>query len=119
LGVTVEHEHTKHRIDVLRNIDASVRFLSMEPLISDAGNLNLEAIHWVIVGGESGANARQMNPEWAINIQKQCAKQNVAFFFKQWGTWGEDGVKRNKKENGNILLGKEWKEEPIFERIAI
>jgi protein gp37 len=53
-----------------------------------------------------------MNPEWVINIQKQCAKQKVAFFFKQWGTWGEDGVRRNKKKNGSRLLGKEWKEEP-------
>jgi protein gp37 len=112
LGVTVEQEHTKHRIDVLRNIDASIRFISIEPLISNVGVLNLAKIHWVIVGGESGANARRMNPQWAINIQKQCAQQNVAFFFKQWGTWGEDGVKRSKKANGSTLLGKEWKEEP-------
>ena len=114
LGVTVEHEHTKERIDFLRNIAASVRFISIEPLINDVGTLNLEGIHWVIVGGESGVSARPMNSQWVINIQKQCAEQKVAFFFKQWGTWGEDGVKRNKKENGSFLLGKEWKEEPIF-----
>jgi protein gp37 len=112
LGVTVEHGQTKHRIDVLRNINASVRFVSIEPLIGDVGTLDLTDIHWIIVGGESGISARRMNPEWAINIQKQCAEQNVAFFFKQWGTWGQDGVKRNKKTNGSILLGQEWKEEP-------
>ncbi len=118
LGVTVEYEKTKNRIDVLRNIDAAIRFISIEPLIGDVGKLNLKGIHWVIVGGESGVCARPMNPEWAINIQKQCAKQDVAFFFKQWGTWGEDGIKRSKKENGSILLGKEWKEEPITRIIA-
>jgi protein gp37 len=53
-----------------------------------------------------------MNPDWAINIQKQCLEQNVAFFFKQWGTWGADGIKRSKHANGSMLLGKEWKEEP-------
>jgi len=53
-----------------------------------------------------------MKPEWAINIQKQCTEQKATFFFKQWGTWGEDCVKRNKKENGSIFLGREWKEEP-------
>ena len=119
LGVTVEHEETKPRIDILRNINAAIRFVSIEPLIGDVGNLNLTDIHWIIVGGESGVSARPMNPEWAINIQKQCAEQKVAFFFKQWGTWGEDGVKRNKKKNGSILLGKEWKEEPMIESIAI
>ena len=112
LGVTVEHGLTKNRIDVLKNIKASVRFVSIEPLVGDVGALDLTGIHWVIVGGESGGSARPMNPEWAINIQKQCAEQKVAFFFKQWGTWGEDGVKRNKKTNGSVLLGQEWKEEP-------
>jgi protein gp37 len=119
LGVTVEHEDTKHRIDVLRNINATIRFISFEPLIGNVGKLNLDKIHWVIVGGESGVCARPMQRQWAINIQKQCAEQKVAFFFKQWGTWGEDGVKRNKKENGSILLGKEWKEEPLLKIVAI
>lgn len=115
LGVTVEHGKTKHRIDILRQIDANIHFLSIEPLIGDVGKLDLSNIHWVIVGGESGVRARPMDPQWAINIQKQCQEQNVAFFFKQWGTWGEDGVKRNKKANGSVLLGKEWKEEPAVE----
>ncbi len=112
LGVTVENSKTKHRIDVLRNIDAEIKFLSIEPLIGNVGVLNLRNIDWVIVGGESGHKARPMKPEWAIDIQKQCDEQEVAFFFKQWGTWGEDGVKRSKKANGRILLGQEWNEEP-------
>jgi protein gp37 len=115
LGVTVEHEKTKHRIDVLREIDAKIRFLSIEPLIGDVGILDLTNIHWVIVGGESGVCARPMNPQWDINVQKQCKEQGVAFFFKQWGTWGEDGIRRNKKENGSMLMGRKWKEEPIIE----
>jgi protein gp37 len=114
LGVTVEHENTKHRIDALREIDATVRFVSIEPLIGDVGTLDLSDIHWVIVGGESGISARPMKPQWAINVQEQCAEQEVAFFFKQWGTWGSDGVRRSKKENGSVLLGKTWKEEPVF-----
>lgn len=115
LGVTVENASTKNRIDALRNIDAEIKFLSIEPLIADVGILDLKNIHWVIVGGESGHKARPMDPQWAIDIQKQCDEQGVAFFFKQWGTWGEDGVKRSKKANGRILLGKEWNEEPEIE----
>lgn len=118
LGVTVENSKTKNRIDVLRNIDAEIRFLSIEPLIADVGKLDLSNIHWVIVGGESGHKARPMKPEWAIDIQRQCDEQDVAFFFKQWGTWGEDGVKRSKKANGRILLGQEWNEEPEIELIS-
>ncbi len=114
LGVSVEFAKTKNRIDILRNIDAKIRFLSIEPLIDEVGELNLEGIHWVIVGGESGHKARPMNPEWAIDIQRQCDEQGVSFFFKQWGTWGEDGVKRSKKANGRILLGQEWNEEPLY-----
>jgi protein gp37 len=118
LGVTVEHEKTKNRINVLRKIDAKIRFLSIEPLISNVGELDLTDIHWVIVGGESGVSARPMNPQWAINVQKQCEEQEVAFFFKQWGTWGEDGVRRNKKENGSMLMGRKWKEEPLISTLS-
>lgn len=113
LGVTVEFAKTKNRIDILRNIPSKIRFLSIEPLIDEVGELDLTNIHWVIVGGESGPKARPMDPEWAIDIQRQCDEQGVSFFFKQWGTWGADGVKRSKKANGRILLGKEWNEEPI------
>jgi protein gp37 len=112
LGVTVEIKSKKNRIDVLRNIDAKIRFLSIEPLLENVGKLDLSNIHWVIVGGESGFKARPMKAEWAIDIQKQCDEQGVSFFFKQWGAWGVDGVKRSKKANGRILLGKEWNEKP-------
>jgi protein gp37 len=114
LGVTVENTKAKNRIDFLRGIESKIRFLSIEPLLEDVGQLNLSGIHWVIVGGESGNRARPMNPEWAYNVKQQCDEQNVAFFFKQWGTWGSDGVKRNKKSNGRLLLGREWNEKPLL-----
>ena len=113
LGVTVEDKkHGVPRIDRLRNINATIKFLSVEPLLEDIGEINLTGIHWVIVGGESGAKARPMKKEWALNVKRQCEEQNVAFFFKQWGTWGADGVRRSKKSNGRILNGKEWNEYP-------
>ena len=114
LGVTVEMQKTKNRIDVLRKIPANIRFLSLEPLLEDLGELNLKDIHWVIVGGESGPNARQMKPAWVENIKKQCLEQNVKFFFKQWGTWGSDGKRRSKKANGRVFLGEVWNEEPTI-----
>lgn len=112
LGVTVESSETKYRIDYLRRIKASIRFISMEPLLDDLGKIDLLNIHWVIVGGESGVKARPMNPEWVTSIKNQCSNQNVAFFFKQWGTWGADGVKRSKKSNGRELNGKIYDEYP-------
>jgi len=112
LGVTVENKKSKNRIDVLRNINAKIRFLSLEPLLEDLGKLNLTNIHWAIVGGESGHKARPMKPAWAINIKNQCKDQNVHFFFKQWGTWGADNIKRSKKANGRLLEGSEWNEYP-------
>ncbi len=113
LGVTVENALKKNRIDVLRKIKAKIRFLSIEPLLEDLGSVDFSNIHWVIVGGESGPKARPMKSEWAVSIQKQCKKQGVSFFFKQWGTWGADGLRRSKKANGRKLSGKEWNEEPI------
>lgn len=113
LGVTVEIAKKKNRIDALRSIDAKIRFLSIEPLLENIGELDLSDIHWVIVGGESGSRARPMKSQWAADIQRQCDVQEVSFFFKQWGTWGEDGMKRNKKANGRLLLGKEWNGEPM------
>lgn len=87
LGVTVEKENYKNRIEFLRRTDAKVKFLSCEPLLGDLGELDLTGIDWVIVGGESGPGARPMHPDWVRNIQKQCQEQNVPFFFKQWGEW--------------------------------
>jgi len=106
LGVTVEDRKAKDRIDILRNLRASIRFLSCEPLLEDLGVLKLTNIDWIIVGGESGVNARPVLPEWIQSIREQAEENNIPFFFKQWGTWGEDGIKRNKKANGKLLDGK-------------
>lgn len=87
LGVTVENIEHKDRIEYLKQTDATIKFLSCEPLLGDLGELNLKDIDWVIAGGESGPHARATNPEWVRNIQRQCEEQGVAFFFKQWGEW--------------------------------
>lgn len=106
LGVTVEDQkYGVPRIQPLREVDAKVRFLSVEPLLEDVGKLDLSGIHWVIVGGESGAQARPMKPAWARQVRDQCAKDNVAFFFKQWGAHGDDGKRRAKSANGRELDG--------------
>lgn len=105
LGVTVESLQYKFRIEYLRSIPASVHFLSCEPLLAPLGELNLNGIEWVIVGGESGPHARPMMEEWVVDIKRQVNSQNAAFFFKQWGTWGADGIKRNKQANGKLLQG--------------
>ena len=106
LGVTVECQATRFRIDYLRSItSASIRFLSCEPLLEDLGQLDLQNIDWVIVGGESGPKARPMKEEWALSIKQQTEVHGAAFFFKQWGTWGSDGIKRNKHANGKVLGG--------------
>jgi len=98
MGVSVENEEVKGRIDFLRKVPAAVRFLSCEPLIGPLKRLNLRGIDWVIVGGESGAKPRPMKQDWVIEIRDQCAKHDVAFFFKQWGG-------RNKKAAGRELEG--------------
>lgn len=113
LGVTVDNKKEGlPRIDFLRNISATVLFLSVEPLLEDLGEINLSNIDWVIVGGESGSKARPMAKEWVLNIKQQCEQKDVAFFFKQWGAWGADKVKRNKKMNGKELDGKIWHQFP-------
>jgi protein gp37 len=115
LGVSVENrKHGIPRIDALRQSRASVRFLSIEPLLEDLGVLDLTSIDWVIVGGESGHGARQMKPEWVASIRDQCAAQGCSFFFKQWGAIGPDGVRRSKKENGRSLDHAEWNEMPAL-----
>lgn len=106
LGVTVDVQSSKPRIDALRGIEgAPIRFLSCEPLLEDLGQLDLKGIDWIIVGGESGRMARPMKEEWVLNIKEQVEKEGKAFFFKQWGTWGSDGIKRNKHKNGKALQG--------------
>jgi len=113
LGVTVENSSYIYRIDILRKIKTTIKFVSFEPLIGPIDKIDLKNIDWVIVGGESGNRARLIKPEWVNNIYLQCKKQNIPFFFKQWGTWGADGVKRNKKANGRLFKNKEWLEYPV------
>ncbi len=105
MGVSVENQKVQERIDYLRQVEAHVRFLSLEPLLGPLPHLNLEGIHWVIVGGESGPKARPIREEWVQEIRAQCSAQKVAFFFKQWG-----GV--NKKATGRLLEGRTWDEYP-------
>lgn len=109
LGVSVEDKkYGKPRIPDLQSIRANTRFLSIEPLLEDLGRIRLSGIHWVIVGGESGAGARPMDEEWVLNLRNQCRCAGVDFFFKQWGAWGADGKKRSKQANGRKLQGKTW-----------
>ena len=113
LGVTVEdQEHGLPRINELRQIPTTIRFLSVEPLLEDLGKIDLTNIHWVIVGGESGPKARPMKPDWVDNIHNYCKIYGAAFFFKQWGGWGADGKRRAKKLNGRQYQGKTWDEMP-------
>lgn len=115
IGVSVENrKHGVPRIAQLQSIDAKTRFLSIEPLLEDVGSLCLDGIHWVIVGGESGHKARPMSESWVLSVKHQCEKQDVDFFFKQWGSWGRDGVKRSKKENGRNLGGRTWDAIPVI-----
>ncbi|RZK39896.1 MAG: phage Gp37/Gp68 family protein [Pedobacter sp.] len=105
MGVSVENNKVVNRIEDLRQTSAKVKFLSIEPLIGALENLDLKNIDWVIVGGESGHKPRPMKPEWVLDIQEQCEKCDVAFFFKQWGG-------KNKKNAGRILNGRTYDEMP-------
>ena len=114
IGTSVENkEHGVPRIAVLRAIQAKVRFLSIEPLLEDIGDIDLAGMSWVIVGGESGSRARPMHPDWVRSIRDQCEEAHVRFFFKQWGAHGDDGVKRSKRTNGRELDGRVWDQLPI------
>jgi protein gp37 len=106
MGVSVENSKYTRRIEHLRQSHAKVKFLSLEPLLGSLPALNLECIHWIIVGGESGPGARPLAEDWVISIREQCLRAKVPFFFKQWG-----GVR--KKRNGRDLQGRTWSEMPI------
>lgn len=106
LGVTVESNEQKRRIPYLINTPAYIKYLSIEPMITEIKDLSLQNINWVIVGGESGPGARPIHENWVTAIRDNCIKNKVPFFFKQWG-----GV--NKKLAGCILQGQQWKELPI------
>jgi protein gp37 len=106
IGTSIENQQVADlRVPMLKAIPASVRFLSCEPLLGEIGNLNLEGIHWVIAGGESGHGYRSIEQGWVQQLRDNCVRSDVAFFFKQWG--GTTG-----KSKGRILDGKEWAEFP-------
>lgn len=113
LGATCENSYHYDRIAYLRAIpNASVKFLSCEPLLGNMSDIDLTGIDWVITGGESGTRARKTPIEWFRNLRDRCVETNTLFFFKQWGAFGEDGVKRSKYANGSLLDGVEWKQMP-------
>jgi protein gp37 len=101
LGVSVENPRFYWRIETLEAVPASVRFLSLEPLLAQMNSLPLDGISWVVVGGESGPRCRPMQPEWVREIREQCLKAGAAFFFKQWGG-------PRKELTGRLLDGKTW-----------
>lgn len=114
LGVSVENvKQGLPRVALLRQVPVAVRFLSVEPLLEYLGPLDLRGIHWVIVGGESGAGARPMQRAWVEDIQRQCVQQGVPFFFKQWGAYAPTGERRSKSVNGRTLGGRTWDEMPL------
>jgi protein gp37 len=106
MGVSVESQDYLWRVDHLRSTSAKIKFLSLEPLLGPLERLILDDIDWVIVGGESGPNARPMEPRWVQSIRDQCLKARVAFYFKQWGG-------PNKKKTGRTLDGLTWDEFPM------
>ncbi len=105
IGVTVESRSVLDRIGLLRRVEAAVRFVSFEPLLSDLPDLNLDGLDWAIVGGESGPGARPMHAGWARRVRDECERTGTAFFFKQWG-----GVRRSAA--GRVLDGRTWDEMP-------
>lgn len=106
MGVSVENARYTGRIAHLKKCGASVKFLSLEPLLGSIPHLELDGIDWVIVGGESGPGARPMKEPWVLQIRDQCSRSGTPFFFKQWGG-------RNKKRAGRCLQGRTWNEMPL------
>ena len=109
MGTSVEDGRVRHRIDLLRQTGARVKFLSCEPLIGPLPDMDLRGIDWVIVGGESGRTPRTMKPDWVLDIKDQCDRANVAFFFKQWGG-------TNKKAAGRELDGRTYDDMPEIDQ---
>lgn len=110
MGVSVESDEYRQRIDHLRRTNAHIKFLSLEPLLGPLANLSMTGIDWVIVGGESGPQARPMHPAWVIDLRDQCRSAKVPFFFKQWGG-------KNKKQAGRVLERRVWNEMPQDARV--
>lgn len=105
IGTSVEDESVLSRVELLRKIPASIRFLSLEPLLGPLRSLDLAGISWIIVGGESGPKARPVKPEWVREVRDKAISCKVPFFFKQWGG-------KNKKATGRSLDGRTWDEMP-------
>jgi protein gp37 len=101
VGVSVESRKYLERINSLRKVPARVRFISIEPLLEPFGEIDLTAIDWMIVGGESGPGAQPMEPFWVVEIRELCLEAGVPFFFKQWGG-------ANRKKTGRLLDGRTW-----------
>lgn len=112
MGVSIENQASVARVDHLRSVPAAVRFLSIEPLIGRIQSLELEGVHWVIVGGESGPRSRPIREEWVVELRDLCIGAAVPFFFKQWGGF-------HKKKNGRELHGRTWEEMPRAVRTAV
>ena len=112
MGVSVENSQVMHRIRDLIKVPATVRFLSCEPLIGQLDNISLKGIHWVIVGGESGPNARPLKIEWVESIFHQCKTADVPFFFKQWGGTRKDLT-------GRTLHGRTYDEMPLADKFRL
>jgi protein gp37 len=111
IGVSVETNEYAWRADFLRKIPAAVRFISAEPLLGPVDRLNLDQIHWVITGGESGHGYRKCDPEWVRQVRDKCREDGVAFFHKQWGG-------TTPKSGGRLLDGRTWDEFPTAEKAA-
>lgn len=107
LGTSVEDSRVLDRLDDLRQVPAAIRFVSFEPLLGSVSEANLSQIHWAIVGGESGPNAREMKAAWVDEIRVVCQRDDVSFFFKQWGG-------RNKKATGRTYRGRTWDDLPAL-----
>ena len=106
MGVSVESEDYKFRIDHLRQTRSKIKFLSLEPLLGPLHDINLTGINWVIVGGESGPKSRPMRYSWVRDIRSQCENAQIPFFFKQWGG-------TNKKKTGRMLDGRTYDDMPL------
>lgn len=106
MGTSIEDMRVARRADALREVPAYVRFISAEPLLGSLEGLNLDEIHWVIGGGESGAGARPVDPQWALELRDKCNAEGIAFFWKQWGGF-------TPKRGGRTLDGRTWDEYPV------
>jgi protein gp37 len=112
MGVSIENDTLTVRADQLRKVPATIRFLSCEPLLGPLPSLNLNGIHWVITGGESGPKARPCDPDWVRDLCNRCVERDIAFFHKQWGG-------RTPKAGGRLLDGRTWDEFPHLPQVSL